>query len=253
MRCASPIQRSVAQAGSGAGRHSTCRRSSSGPALQRAGCCRPRAGCRSLFNKLTATSFAYLHCRLLCCTCGNLPPSNRSLSSRSLQQHITLVESSMSLPCISEGQSRPTGSPQPQLLPDTVEQESKALANHSPPVPAVCRSSSTAAHMRTKLHDVPFSIFTPSEKRLIALGAGVCAVFSPVSGQIYYPALNAISEDLHKSHDLINLTITVYLVRSIAPNASRVAFTDSFDRSFPLPDRPGFGTCFRRRIQRQCR
>jgi hypothetical protein len=58
----------------------------------------------------------------------------------------------------------------------------------------------------------PYSIFTHNEKRIIVLCAGFCAFFSPASGQIYFPALNEISADLHVSHDLINLTITSYLV-----------------------------------------
>ena len=58
----------------------------------------------------------------------------------------------------------------------------------------------------------PFSIFTPSEKRFIIIIASLAALFSPLSANIYYPALNTLSEDLHESLSKINLTITTYLV-----------------------------------------
>lgn len=60
--------------------------------------------------------------------------------------------------------------------------------------------------------DKPFSIFTPNEKKFIMLCAGICAFFSPVSGQIYFPSLGAIARDLDVSYDLVTLTITTYLV-----------------------------------------
>ena len=67
------------------------------------------------------------------------------------------------------------------------------------------------------MDDKPFSIFTHNEKRIIIICAGVCSFFSPVSGQIYFPSLNVISADLHVSYDLVNLTITTYMVRTSTP------------------------------------
>ncbi len=58
----------------------------------------------------------------------------------------------------------------------------------------------------------PFSIFSPSERRFIVSVASLAALFSPLSANIYYPALNTLSEDLHVSLSKINLTITTYLV-----------------------------------------
>lgn len=62
----------------------------------------------------------------------------------------------------------------------------------------------------------PFSIFTSSERRFIVVMASLAALFSPLSANIYYPALNTLSEDLHESLSKINLTITTYLVRSLS-------------------------------------
>lgn len=60
----------------------------------------------------------------------------------------------------------------------------------------------------------PFSIFTPRERRFIVVMASLAALFSPLAANIYYPALNTLSKDLHESLSKINLTITTYLVRS---------------------------------------
>lgn len=58
----------------------------------------------------------------------------------------------------------------------------------------------------------PFSILSPGEKRFVIVIASLAALFSPLSANIYYPALNTLSEDLHESLSKINLTITTYLV-----------------------------------------
>lgn len=62
----------------------------------------------------------------------------------------------------------------------------------------------------------PFSIFTSSERRFIVVMASLAALFSPLSANIYYPALNTLPEDLHESLSNINLTITTYLVRLLS-------------------------------------
>lgn len=42
--------------------------------------------------------------------------------------------------------------------------------------------------------------------------------FSPVSGQIYFPALVPLATDLHVSNSLINLTLTSYMIfQGLAP------------------------------------
>ncbi|KAK5633704.1 hypothetical protein RRF57_009418 [Xylaria bambusicola] len=63
-----------------------------------------------------------------------------------------------------------------------------------------------------------YSIFTTFEKRAIVLGAAAGAFFSPLSAQIYFPALEALSRDLHISINEVNLTVTTYMiVQAIAP------------------------------------
>ena len=61
--------------------------------------------------------------------------------------------------------------------------------------------------------DPPFSIFSRREKTFLVVMASLAALFSPLSANIYYPALNVLAADLNVSNTLINLTITSYLVR----------------------------------------
>lgn len=58
----------------------------------------------------------------------------------------------------------------------------------------------------------PYSVFTSTQKRLIILTAALASSFSPLSANIYYPALNSIAKDLGVSPSQINLTITTYMV-----------------------------------------
>jgi MFS family permease len=61
---------------------------------------------------------------------------------------------------------------------------------------------------------VAYSIFTKNQKRRIVLLVAFAAVFSPLSSFIYYPARNALADDMHVSLNRIDLTITSYMVVS---------------------------------------
>jgi hypothetical protein len=60
----------------------------------------------------------------------------------------------------------------------------------------------------------PYSIFSGAEKVFYAWVASMAAFSSPVSSNIYYPALTVLASDLHTSVGNINLTITTYMVCS---------------------------------------
>ncbi|KAG2123271.1 MFS general substrate transporter [Suillus clintonianus] len=66
----------------------------------------------------------------------------------------------------------------------------------------------------TKVQDVerPYSIFTTSEKWVIVSLASIAGLFSPLTAYIYLPALPMIATAFHKTVELTNLTVTVYLV-----------------------------------------
>lgn len=57
-----------------------------------------------------------------------------------------------------------------------------------------------------------YSIFTTWEKRYIVLGAAMAAFFSPLTAQIYLPALNLLAKDFNITESQANLTVTTYMV-----------------------------------------
>ena len=65
----------------------------------------------------------------------------------------------------------------------------------------------------------PWSVWKPRQVKMIVMAASFASLLSPLSGQIYFPALNSIAENLHVSDSLVNLSITTYLVR-FRPRAS---------------------------------
>lgn len=57
-----------------------------------------------------------------------------------------------------------------------------------------------------------YSSFSLWQKRFIVLAATMGAFFSPLTTQIYFPALTTIAKDLNVTNSKINLTITTYMV-----------------------------------------
>ena len=60
--------------------------------------------------------------------------------------------------------------------------------------------------------DACYSTFSNEAKRSIVFLVALAGFFSPLSANIYFPALEYIASDLHVSLELMNLTITAYLV-----------------------------------------
>ncbi|OJJ06008.1 hypothetical protein ASPVEDRAFT_87330 [Aspergillus versicolor CBS 583.65] len=91
---------------------------------------------------------------------------------------------------------------------------------------------------RTNDSQTPYSIFTTSQKRYIVFSASWAGFFSPVSSQIYFPALNSIADDLGVTSALINLTLTSYM---IFQGLSPMFVGDFADRA---GRRPAYLVCF---------
>ncbi|KAG2230859.1 hypothetical protein INT48_009240 [Thamnidium elegans] len=65
----------------------------------------------------------------------------------------------------------------------------------------------------------PYSVFTGRQKLLIVSICCLTGIVSPLSANIYFPALNAIEKDLKTTTELINLTVTVYMIfQGISPS-----------------------------------
>ncbi|KAI5209238.1 citrate synthase [Aureobasidium subglaciale] len=83
-----------------------------------------------------------------------------------------------------------------------------------------------------------YSVFTPTQKKFIVLTASLAGFFSPLSGSIYYPALNTIADDLGITATKVNLTVTTYMiVQGLAPMLT-AGFSDGAGR------RPAYIACF---------
>ncbi|KPA41101.1 dityrosine transporter [Fusarium langsethiae] len=86
--------------------------------------------------------------------------------------------------------------------------------------------------------DTPYSSFTIWQKRLIVLAAATTALLSPMTAQIYFPALPAIAKDLGVTTSRISLTVTTYMIfQGITPMFIG-SLADSGGR------RPAYVVCF---------
>ncbi|MCJ1377525.1 hypothetical protein MMC17_000620 [Xylographa soralifera] len=63
-----------------------------------------------------------------------------------------------------------------------------------------------------------YSVFGKREKQFIIFMAAWSGLFSSLSANIYFPALNVLAKDLKVSQELINLTLTSYMIfQGLAP------------------------------------
>ncbi|KAI2730685.1 hypothetical protein CBS147332_2537 [Penicillium roqueforti] len=57
-----------------------------------------------------------------------------------------------------------------------------------------------------------FSAFSKYEKSFIVMMVTLASFFSPLSGQIYYPVMPTLVRNYHLTPELINLTVTTYMI-----------------------------------------
>lgn len=64
----------------------------------------------------------------------------------------------------------------------------------------------------------PHSVFSKRKKRFIVLLAAWGGFFSPLSANIYFPALTTLTQEFKVSSTLMNLTLTSYMIfQGLAP------------------------------------
>lgn len=88
---------------------------------------------------------------------------------------------------------------------------------------------------RVETNDVPYSVFSSREKKVILLAASTGALISPLTSNIYFPALNTLADDLNVSISQINLSITTYMVRAPfkLPSCNGLLFSRFFKLLLP--------------------
>lgn len=83
---------------------------------------------------------------------------------------------------------------------------------------AVARDEQQGAGMARVPSGPPYSVFSPGMKHWMATMVAVASFMSPVTANIYFPALQPIADDLGVSVSLINLTLTTYMIfQGLAP------------------------------------
>ncbi|KAI1768338.1 major facilitator superfamily transporter [Hypoxylon sp. FL1150] len=83
-----------------------------------------------------------------------------------------------------------------------------------------------------------YSAFSRWEKRGIVLGAAIGAFFSPLTAQIYLPALTVLAQEFNVTVSQINLTVTTYMIFQGLTPMFVGSFADSTGR------RPAYFICF---------
>ncbi|KAI9677257.1 MAG: hypothetical protein M1822_008206 [Bathelium mastoideum] len=122
-------------------------------------------------------------------------------------------------------------------------------SEHRPPCPDVTsanaeknqvpsRPSESSPVEEQRVVEAPHTFFTLWEKRLIVFAASAAGFFSPISANIYFPALNSLRQDYHTTSTIINLTVTVYMIfQGLAPSITG-SLSDNIGR------RPVYALCF---------
>ncbi|KII93292.1 hypothetical protein PLICRDRAFT_35485 [Plicaturopsis crispa FD-325 SS-3] len=98
-------------------------------------------------------------------------------------------------------------------VPDAVN--SPTDVNHDAKQPSAESTHDTkipGADGLAKTTEKAYSVFTKNEKWIIVSVASFAGLFSPLTANIYFPAIPTIAADFHKSTELINLTVTVYMI-----------------------------------------
>lgn len=112
-----------------------------------------------------------------------------------------------------------------------VEKDGDSVAPHEPDghgtgseavLPVEDESAERATEDLEALHQAPsgpaYSIFSDRQRKIIVFMVACASFFSPLSANIYFPALTALSRDLKVSNELINLSLTSYMIfQGLAP------------------------------------
>jgi multidrug resistance protein len=100
------------------------------------------------------------------------------------------------------------------------------------------RSEAPASSPSQPDNPPPYSVYTLWQKRLIVLAASLSAFFSPLTAQIYLPALPVLAQDFNVSTSKINLTVTTYMIFQGVTPMFIGGFADTAGR------RPAYLVCF---------
>ncbi|RFN43372.1 hypothetical protein FIE12Z_12402 [Fusarium flagelliforme] len=127
---------------------------------------------------------------------GNQPSTNESMSQRHDHDDIS-IHSSVS--------DTPTAR-------DTISEKLGEFPNDGTATRADDGVLGDAENMTRVSSGPPYSTFSKNTKRWILALVTAASFVSPMTANIYFPALNPIADDLNISISLINLTLTSYMI-----------------------------------------
>ncbi|KAL2073082.1 hypothetical protein VTL71DRAFT_10406 [Oculimacula yallundae] len=81
-----------------------------------------------------------------------------------------------------------------------------------PPTTNIQNEKETPSSAPIATSETPYSIFTKPQKALIITLVSVAATFSGFASNIYFPAIPLLSQSLFVTPELINLTVTSYMI-----------------------------------------
>ena len=115
---------------------------------------------------------------------------------------------------------RPGDSAQPDYFEDNAGRD-RSSPSYSDSIPIQCSSEPVSRDPEAPERlppGPPYSVFTTRQKQYIIVMTAWGSFFSPLSSNIYFPALNTLAKDLKVSSGVINLTVTSYMIfQALAP------------------------------------
>ncbi|KAK3306436.1 major facilitator superfamily domain-containing protein [Chaetomium strumarium] len=118
------------------------------------------------------------------------------------------------------GEKEEASSGKPQDQPPAPSSAGDRIASAVSPGNEACEEGTDTAFesLRPVSSGPAYSVFSKATKRWIIAMAACASFVSPMTANIYFPALNPIAADLGVSVNLINLTLTTYMVfQALAP------------------------------------
>lgn len=85
-------------------------------------------------------------------------------------------------------------------------------AREDPPEEPPKTADTTGPVQPDQAREIPYTVLSEKEKIMSISIAAIVSFMSPVSANIYYPAVNLLSRDLDVSRSTINLTVTAFMV-----------------------------------------
>ncbi|KAG2173676.1 hypothetical protein INT43_005096 [Umbelopsis isabellina] len=102
---------------------------------------------------------------------------------------------------------------------DTQDLEAQNEVNQGAVASEVDEKSAVPAQAANASDDKTYSAFSQFQKGLILLIVALAGIASTLSSSIYFPALTAIQEDFSVTPELINITISLYMVfQALSPS-----------------------------------